>query len=66
MDIVGEQGVTFASLLGMRVKAGVAVPQAGIWQALDVTSARSTVSAGESLPDLQSSYGTTIWQLVKA
>lgn len=65
-DLLGERGSSLTSSTGLRVQAGDPIPQSGIWQALDIKGTRQTAQAGDKLPDLQSAYGTTVWQFIQA
>ena len=73
------QLVAFTHLLGLRQDSRVflgqradeiissvlrAYPQAGLWQAVDIGTHQRRINAGDKLPDLGSSYGITVWQLV--
>lgn len=63
-ELLGEQGAALLAAQAPRVKAGEPVPSTGLWQAVDVGTRQQRVNAGNKLPDLGSSYGTTVWQLI--
>jgi hypothetical protein len=63
-ELLGEQGAALLAAQAPRVKAGELVPRGGLWQAVDVGTRQHRVNAGDKLPDLGSSYGTTVWQLI--
>lgn len=48
----------------LRAKAGQICPKAGIWQSTDPGAARRFYEAGETMADLKSAYGYTVWQWV--
>lgn len=45
----------------LRSKAGQPCPKAGIWQPLEPGAAQRFYSAGETMADLKSAYGYTVW-----
>ena len=46
----------------LRAKAGEPCPRAGVWQAMDTGTARlRTYEAGETMGNLGSAYGITVW-----
>lgn len=47
-----------------RATAGRPVPQSGLWRAVDARGDELRVKAGETLPDLSSAYGLTVWQRI--
>ena len=46
----------------LRAKAGQPCPQAGQWRSVDVAPQTRTYAAGETMANLNSAYGLTIWQ----
>lgn len=63
-DLLGEHGLRLLRPEALRIKAGEPVPRSGAWRALDAgRSETRSVASGETLPDLGSAYGTTVWQL---
>lgn len=46
----------------LRARAGDPCPKAGIWQPLDVDALPRTYRAGESMANLGSAYGLTVWR----
>lgn len=46
----------------LRAKAGEPCPKAGVWQPLDVDALPRTYQAGESMANLRSAYGLTVWR----
>jgi len=46
-------------------KAGEACPKAGVWQPADVNAHERALKAGESMPDLGSAYGLTVWHWLR-
>lgn len=46
-------------------KAGDACPRAGVWQPADVNVSERVFDAGETMPNLGSAYGLTIWQWLR-
>lgn len=42
-------------------KAGEPCPRAGVWQPADVNASKRTFAAGETMPNLESAYGLTVW-----
>lgn len=65
-EVVGDQGVALLAAQAPRIKAGEPVPTSGLWQAVDVGTHKRQAKVGDKLPDLGSSYGTTVWQLISA
>ena len=63
-DLLGAQGQALNANQGLRVSAGAAVPQAGLWQAEAQSARQQRARSGDQLPDLGSTYGTTVWQRV--
>lgn len=63
-EVLGSRGAALAGANAMRVKAGDPVPSSGLWQAIDPRATQQRAVAGDTLPDLGSAYGTTIWQCV--
>lgn len=63
-DVLGVGGASLAGTDGLRAKAGDPVPQDGLWRALDISGRELRLRVGESLPDLHSAYGLTIWQRI--
>ncbi|MGY4830240.1 hypothetical protein ACVNIS_16840 [Sphaerotilaceae bacterium SBD11-9] len=63
-ELLGTQGAALLAEQAIRVKAGEPVPQAGLWQAVDIGTHQRRLNAGDKLPDLGSSYGITVWQLI--
>ncbi|MGY4830241.1 hypothetical protein ACVNIS_16845 [Sphaerotilaceae bacterium SBD11-9] len=63
-ELLGPQGAALLAEQAIRVKAGEPVPQAGLWQAVDIGTHQRRLNAGDKLPDLGSSYGITVWQLI--
>lgn len=49
----------------LRAKAGTPCPRSGIWQSQDTKAEQRYCKEGESLPDLGSAYGLTVWQWVR-
>jgi hypothetical protein len=47
-----------------RVKAGRPAPVDGLWQSVDEHKRQLRLRAGDVLPDLQSTYGLTLWERV--
>lgn len=48
----------------LRVTAGRPVPRDGLWQSVDSAARQQRARSGESLPNLDSGYGLTVWQWV--
>lgn len=46
----------------LRAKAGEPCPKSGVWQPLDVGALPRTYQAGESMANLGSAYGLTVWR----
>lgn len=46
-------------------KAGETCPKAGVWQPADVNAPVRTLEAGESMPNLGSAYGLTVWHWLR-
>lgn len=46
-------------------KAGESCPRAGVWQAGDITATERTYCAGETMDNLGSAYGLTVWRWLK-
>jgi len=46
-------------------KAGEPCPKAGIWQASDVTASERAFSTGETMVNLGSAYGLTVWRRLR-
>lgn len=63
-QILGAEAAALAARDALRIKAGEPVPESGTYVALDPRDRRFTVTAGEQLPDLDSSYGITVWQRI--
>lgn len=63
-QVLGEQAAALADKDATRIKAGTPVREAGTYVALDPRDRRFTVAVGDHLPDLDSSYGITVWQRV--
>ena len=51
-----------ANVEALRAKAGEPCPRAGVWQPLDVNALPRTYQAGESMANLGSAYGLTVWR----
>lgn len=43
-------------------KAGELCPRAGVWQPADVNASERTFDVGETMPNLGSTYGLTVWR----
>lgn len=63
-QVLGKQAAALAGNEAIRIKAGEPVPKSGTYVALDPRERRFTVDAGDCLPDLNSSYGITVWQRI--
>jgi len=63
-EVLGTEGAQLSQHNLLQVGAGKPVPLAGTYVALDPRDRRFTVNAGDILPDLQSSYGSTVWQRI--
>lgn len=63
-QVLGAEGAALARKDALRIKAGNPVPEAGAYVALDPRDRRFTVKTGDTLPDLGSTYGITVWQRV--
>ncbi|MBV2209506.1 MAG: hypothetical protein KUL77_08085 [Thermomonas sp.] len=63
-QILGPEAAALAAKDALCIKAGEPVPESGTYVALDPRDRRFTVTAGEQLPDLDSSYGITVWQRI--
>ena len=63
-ELLGPTGSSLAAFQGLRVRAGDPVSLPGLWQSVDTAAQQQRVNAGDTLPDLSSAYGTTIWQRV--
>jgi hypothetical protein len=63
-DMLGSGGTALTAADAPRVKGGEAASQDGLWQALDPSNQQRRVRSGETLPNLNSPYGITIWQHV--
>jgi hypothetical protein len=48
----------------LRSKAGEPCPKAGIWQPMEPGAALRSYLAGETMADLKSAYGITVWQWI--
>lgn len=48
----------------LRAKAGDACPKAGIWQPMDVDAVQRVYGSGETMANLGSAYGLTVWRWV--
>jgi hypothetical protein len=46
----------------LRTKAGEPCPKAGIWQPMDTGASRRAYEAGETMANLGSAYGLTVWR----
>lgn len=46
-------------------KAGELCPRAGVWQASDISASERTYSAGETMDNLGSAYGLTVWRWLR-
>lgn len=46
-------------------KAGEVCPRAGVWQPADMYAAERTLNAGETMPNLGSAYGLTVWRWLR-
>lgn len=62
--LIGHQEAALLAVAAIRVKGGESASQDRLWQALDSSNQQLRAHAGQSLPDLRSPYGTTIWQRV--
>jgi hypothetical protein len=51
--------------LNDRIKAGQPCPKAGVWASQDVKSMERYYKAGETMLDLNSAYGLTLWKWVR-
>lgn len=61
-DLLGASGAALLAAQATRIKAGEPVPQDGLWQAVDSSNRQQRSRAGQTLPDLGSAYGITVWQ----
>ena len=61
-DLLGASGAALLAAQAPRIKAGEPVPQDGLWQAVDSSNRQQRSRAGQTLPDLGSAYGITVWQ----
>jgi hypothetical protein len=55
----GRQAVTHEEL---RAKAGEPCPKAGMWQPMDPGASQRAYAAGETMANLGSAYGITVWR----
>lgn len=62
--IPSGRNVTVDTNEELRAKAGQLCPKAGIWQSTDPGATRRFYKAGETMADLKSAYGYTVWQWI--
>lgn len=48
----------------LRAQGGTACPKAGIWQQVDASAAQRRYAIGETMANLGSAYGFTVWQWI--
>lgn len=63
-QLLGEQAAALTNKDSLHIKAGEPAPEAGTYIALDPRDRRFTIATGDTLPDLGSAYGITIWQRI--
>lgn len=59
-----QQEVQADGLVTVRIKANEPVPRAGVWKSVDVSAKQMRADVGDVLPQLNTSYGITLWEWV--
>lgn len=60
----GDEAAPTNNPLDLRAHAGEACPQAGQWQALDMSAQVRQYEQGEAMRNLDSAYGLTVWRFL--
>lgn len=56
---------TMAESEPLRAKAGEPCPKAGFWASQDINVTERSYKVGETMADLRSAYGLTVWQWIR-